>query len=111
MACPWALGNGDDNPLYIYPTYAAKTGWGGTVSPQGYEMTTGTNRSPTMEPDFAKATGKSLRGIHLFNAGMDIYYHRPARPGDELFRSGWVASVEEKASAFATRSVLVTNNI
>jgi len=106
----WVLGNGDDNPLYTDPGYAAATRWGGTVAPPGHEMTMGVDRSPIMDPDFAKATSKALRGIHLFNSGVDMYYHRPVRPGDELFRSAWVASVEEKASAFANRSVLVTNN-
>ncbi len=105
----WSLANGDDNPLYIEPAYAATTRWGGPVAPPGHEMSMGWDRSPTMEPDFAEATRKALRGIHLFNSGVDIYYYKPVRPGDELFRSGWVASVEEKSSTFATRSVLVTN--
>ena len=106
----WALGIGDDNPLYTEPAYAVTTRWGGTISPPGYEMSMGVDRSALMDPDFAKATSKALRGIHLFNSGVDMYYHRPVRPGDNLFRSAWVASVEEKSSAFANRSVLVTNN-
>jgi len=105
----WVLGNGDDNPLYTDPGYAAATRWGGPVAPPGHEMSMGVDRSPIMDPGFAEATRKALRGIHLFNSGVEIYYHKPVRPGDALFRSGWVASVEEKASAFATRSVLVTN--
>jgi acyl dehydratase len=105
----WAICNGDDNPLYIDPAYAASTRWGGVVAPPGFEMSMGADRSPSMEPQFAEATRKALRGIHLFNSGVEAYYHQPVRPGDELFRSAWVASVKDKASAFATRSVLVTN--
>jgi len=105
----WALCNGDDNPLYTDPAYAAKTCWGGSVAPPGHEMSMGWDRSPLMDPDFAAATRKALRGIHLFNSGVELHYYQPVRPGDGLFRSSWVASVEEKASEFATRSVLVTN--
>jgi acyl dehydratase len=105
----WALCIGDDNPLYTDPAYAAKTRWGGTVAPPGHEMSMGWDRSPLVPEDMAD-TKKALRGVHLFNSGAQHYYYRPTRPGDELFRSEWVATVEEKESRFATRSVLVTND-
>src|SRR5882757_9765395 len=47
----WSLANGDDNPLYIDPTYAATTRWGGPVAPPGHEMSMGWDRSPVMDPE------------------------------------------------------------
>jgi len=105
----FAICIGDDNPLYTDPAYAAKSRWQGSVAPIGFEMSMGENKSPLMEPEFEKETSKALRGIHLFNSGTDHYYYRPIRAGDQLSTSSWVATVEEKQSKFANKSVLVTN--
>ncbi|GIK50923.1 MAG: MaoC family dehydratase N-terminal domain-containing protein [Hyphomonadaceae bacterium] len=106
----WVLGIGDDNPLYCDPAYAAASRWRTPIAPPGFEMSMGWDRSPQPPEDLARATQKALRGVHLFNSGAQHRYYRPIRPDDELFRSEWVASVEEKQSRFATRSVLVTND-
>jgi acyl dehydratase len=100
---------GDNNPLYTNPDYAAASRWQGSIAPVGFEMTMGINMSRTMTPAFQAETRKALRGVHLFNSGTNNFYYRPIRPADQLFKSAWVASVEEKASKFANKSVLVTN--
>lgn len=36
----WALGIGDDNPLYCDPAYAAASRWRTPIAPPGFEMST-----------------------------------------------------------------------
>lgn len=105
----YAIGAGDDNPLYRDPGYAAGTRWGGCVAPPCFEMSTGLDRSREMDLDFAKRTSKALRGVHLFHSGGEHVYYRPVGHGTKLYKSGWVADVEEKKSSFGNKSVLVTN--
>jgi acyl dehydratase len=105
----YAHGYGDLNPLYTNPGHAATTRWGGPVAPPGFEWTMGVDRSPQIPLELHERTRKALRGVHLFNAGHEGWFYRPIRPGDALFRSSVLADVEEKASRFAGRSVLATN--
>ena len=41
----WAIGIGDDNPLFTDPEYGETTRWGGMIAPPGYETTMGYDRS------------------------------------------------------------------
>jgi len=71
----------------------------------------GLDHSKKMTPEFEKETSKALRGIQLFNSGIETYFHGPIRPGTVLNKSIWVAKVEEKISKFGGRSVVVTNDL
>jgi acyl dehydratase len=105
----WSYCIGDNNRLYVDEVYAMASRWGGVVAPPGFEMSMGVMRPPVMSEEFAKATQKALRGVQLFNSGTEHFYHRPIHAGTKLFKSEWVAKVEEKQSRFANRSVIVTN--
>ncbi|MBA7667384.1 hypothetical protein ES703_75472 [subsurface metagenome] len=75
----YALGIGDDNPLYTDPAYAAKTRWAGPIAPPTFPMTiryTGT-------PDVAFPKGIMVTSM---NGGVEIYNYDVIRPGDR-FRS------------------------
>jgi acyl dehydratase len=105
----WAIGIGDDNPLFTDPEYGETTRWGGMIAPPGYETTMGYDRSKKMDPEFEKETSKALRGVQLFNSGVETFYHAPITLGTKLYKSMWVDKVDEKQSRFGGRSALVTN--
>jgi acyl dehydratase len=105
----WAIGIGDDNPLFTDPEYGKTTRWGGMIAPPGYDTTMGFDRSKRMTPEFEKETSKALRGVQLFNSGNEAFYHGPIHLGMVLDRSEWVATVEEKTSKFGGKSCIVTN--
>src|SRR6185436_13445238 len=46
----FAIGNGDDNPLFNDPDYPAKTRWGGPIAPTTFDMSMGVQRNPIV-PD------------------------------------------------------------
>jgi acyl dehydratase len=102
---------GDDNPLYCDPDYAASTRWGEVIAPPGFEKSMGLDRSREMDADFAKETSKALRGVQLFYSGGENFYYRPITEGVTLYRSKWVADVQEKTSKFAQKSAVVTNSL
>ena len=107
----WALSFGDDNPFFTDPDYAATTRWGQVIAPPAFEKSMGIDRSPTMELEFARRTGKALRGVQLFYSGGENFYHGPIVEGTKLYRSKYVESVTEKESNFGGRSVIVTNGL
>lgn len=105
----YAISVGDDNPLYREADYAAKSRWGGTIAPPGFEASMGIDRSRPMDEAFAKETSKALRGVHLFHSGSELFFYRPIQDGAKLYRAGWVADVETKKSSFGGASAIVTN--
>lgn len=100
---------GDDNPLYVDPTYARATRWKGVIAPPGFEWSMGWDRSPKTPPALDKETHKALRGVQLYHSGAEYHYYRPLAEGVELFKSEWLADIVKKESKFATRSAIVTN--
>ena len=107
----WSICIGDDNPLYCNPDYAAKTRWGRVIAPPAFEKSMGINRNPKMDPEFAHETSKALRGVQLFHSGGENFYYAPIIEGTKLYRSRYVANVEDKISEFSGRSVIVTNGL
>jgi acyl dehydratase len=73
----YAMGVGDNNPLFWDPAYAAASRWGTSVGPPGIEMAMGWRRNSVMDPVRAKVTSKALRGVHLFYSGSEHFYWRP----------------------------------
>jgi acyl dehydratase len=103
----WALGMGDDNPLYVDEEYGPTTRWGSQIGP-GVFM--GHIKTPMLGdpiPDDIKKQTKSLfRGIHVFVSGGTWDWYRPLYPGDRLYAFSGAESLEEKQSEFAGRSVI-----
>jgi len=103
----FAVGCGDDNPLYCDPDYAKATRWGGVIAPG---MMAGVINAPMMGdpiPGEIKALKKSLfRGIHVFVSGSTWDWYRPIHPGDTLYSFHGDETSEVKQSEFAGRSVI-----
>jgi acyl dehydratase len=105
----WAISIGDSNPFYANPNVARASCWGAAVAPPGFEWSMGWDRTAAVPEDLQKATRGALRGVQLYHSGAEYFYHRPITEGVELYKSEWVADVEEKESRFAERSVIVNN--
>jgi acyl dehydratase len=107
----YSLCIGDDNPFFTKPEYGARTRWGQTIAPPGFEKSMGVMRLREMDPEFARRTSKALRGVQLFYSGGENFYYRPIVEGVKLFKTRWVADVQEKVSEFAAKSVVVSNGL
>ena len=103
----WAMGVGDDNPLFITEDYGAGTRWGTQI---GHGTQMGHIKSPMLGdpiPDAIKQQTKSLfRGVHVFVSGGTWEWYRPLRPGDRIFSFAGEESLDVKKSEFADRSVI-----
>ncbi len=109
----WALGMGDDNPLYIDEEYGPTTRWGSQIGPGVFmgHIKTPMLGDPIPE-DIKKQTKGLFRGIHVFVSGGTWDWYRPLYPGDRLFSFSGEESLEVKHSEFAGRSVIqVARNI
>jgi acyl dehydratase len=102
----FAVGYGDDNPLFTDPEYAAKSRWGSQVAPSIMAMVI--NKPMLGDPMSAELRDvkKGLfRGIHVFVSGSEWDWFRPIHPGDTLYSFGGEDGVEVKPSEFAGRTV------
>jgi acyl dehydratase len=103
----WALGAGDDNPLYTEEEYGPGTRWGSQI---GHGTMVGHIKTPMLGdpvPDEIKKATKGLfRGIHVFVSGGTWDWYRPLYPGDRLYSFAGEESIEVKESEFAGRSVI-----
>lgn len=109
----WALGMGDDNPLYTAEEYGPKTRWGTQIGPG---IMLGSLNSPLkgdpLPDELKKATKSLFRGIHVFVSGSDWTWYQPLRPGDRVYSFSGEETIEEKKSDFAGRSVIqVSRNV
>jgi len=103
----WALGVGDDNPLYTDDQYGRSTRWGTQV---GHGTQMGHIKTPMLgDPvpaDIKDQTKGMFRGVHVFVSGGTWEWFRPLRPGDRVYSFRGEESVDEKQSDFAGRSVI-----
>jgi acyl dehydratase len=103
----WALGVGDDNPLYTEEEYGPTTRWGSQIA---HGTMVGHVKTPMLGdpvPAEIKAATKSLfRGVHVFVSGGTWDWYRPLRPDDRVFSYSGAESLEVKKSEFAGRSVV-----
>ena len=106
----WAMGVGDDNPLYIDEDYGRATRWGSQV---GHGTQMGHLKSPMYGdpiPEELRQQTKSLfRGIHVFVSGGTWDWYRPLRPGDRIYSFAGEETLDVKASDFAGKSVIQVN--
>lgn len=103
----WALGVGDDNPLYTEEGYGPSTRWGSQIA---HGTMAGHVKTPMLGdpvPAEIKQQTKSLfRGIHVFVSGGTWDWYRPLYPGDRVFSFAGEESLDVKRSEFAGRSVI-----
>jgi acyl dehydratase len=103
----WAMGVGDDNPLYVDEDYGTGTRWGSQIS---HGTMVGHVKTPMLgdpRPDDVKRATKSVfRGIHVFVSGGSWTWYRPLYPGDRVHSFFGEESLEVKQSEFANRSVI-----
>lgn len=106
----WALGSGDDNPLFCDESYGLATRWGSQIASPTFA---GHIKTPLLGDPVAaeiRAATKGLfRGVHVFVSGGTWDFHRPVYPGDRLFAFHGLESIEVKESDFAGRSVVQVN--
>jgi len=106
----WAMGVGDDNPLYADEDYGRGTRWGSQI---GHGTQMGHLKSPMYGdpiPEEIRQQTKSLfRGIHVFVSGGTWDWYRPLRPGDRIFSFAGEETLDVKASDFAGKSVIQVN--
>ncbi len=109
----WAMGAGDDNPLYTDETYGPKTRWGTQIA---HGTMVGHVKTPMlgdpMPEEIKNATKGLFRGVHVFVSGGSWDWYRPLKTGDRIFSFRGEESVEEKNSEFAGKSVIrVSRNV
>ena len=103
----WALGVGDDNPLYTDEEYGPRTRWGTQIA---HATMAGHIKTPMLGdpmPAEVKAQTKGLfRGVHVFVSGGTWDWYRPIHPGDRIYSFDGEESLDIKASEFAGRSAI-----
>ncbi len=91
-----AAANGDINPLFSDPAYAAGTRFGGLIAPPTYV--------DLIKHYTATAIG-GLPGVHAFHVGNAVEFFAPVRPGDVIGPTFRPWKVHEKSGKFAGRMV------
>lgn len=104
----WALGVGDDNPLFTEEDgYGRGTRWGSQIA---HATQVGHIKTPMLgDPipeEVRKATKSVFRGVHVFVSGGSWEWFRPMFPGDRIFTYSGDESLQVKQSEFANRSVV-----
>ena len=103
----WALGVGDDNPLYTDEDYGPTTRWGSQV---GHGTMVGHIKTPMLGdplPEEVRLQTKGVfRGVHVFVSGGTWDWYRPLFPGDRIFSFDGEETLDVKKSEFADRSVV-----
>jgi acyl dehydratase len=103
----FAIGLGDDNPLFVDPAYGRATRFGGQIAPSSMAAIINTPMRGDPLPAEAKRLAKGLfRGIHVFVSGGEWVWYRPIHPGDRLFSFSGEESLEVKPSEFGGRTVI-----
>ena len=105
----FAIGYGDDNPLFNDPEYAAGTRWGALLAPPMYFLTTGVREevSWTDEEAEAMAGGDPLRGIGQYLSSERWVFVRAVTPGLRLRQKRYLHDLEVRDSSFGGGRVVV----
>ena len=93
----FALGRGDDNPLYCDAEYAARTRYGGIIAPSTFVLSCGFPRS------------RGLPGVHGLFTGIDLECHRPIKVGTRVIASTALHALEERQGRYAGRQFQQTS--
>lgn len=92
----WALGIGDDNPLWLEPEYASKTRYGKIIAP----------------PTILYATNRvisgyvgGLPGIHAMFAGTNWTWYLPVEVNTRMHTEVYLKDLVEHETSFAGRAI------
>ena len=88
----YALGLGDDNPLWTDRSYAANTWRGGITALPTFVMSCGFPRS------------RGLAGIHGLFSGIDLVCHKPIKAGMRIRAATGLHELNEKEGRYAGRT-------
>jgi acyl dehydratase len=91
----FALAIGDDNPLWLDPSYGPSTRWGGQLAPPTILYSTENTVSGAVE---------GLPGVHAMFAGTNWRWFRPIRVGTRMRTVSVLKDVVEHKTRFAGRS-------
>ncbi len=98
----FALGYGDDNPLWCDAAYAETSPWAGPLAPPMYVISAGTTRPVVWTDEQAEAMsgGDPLAGMGQYMCGERWVFSEPVRPGLGLSRQQCLEGAELKSSEF-----------
>jgi acyl dehydratase len=99
----FAMGYGDDNPLWCDPAYGAGTAWGTVIGPPMFPLSAGTPVPVAWTPEQERemSGGDPLAGIGQVLCGERWLFARPVTPGMSLCKQQCLDAAELKPSAFA----------
>lgn len=100
----YAQGEGDDNPLWNDPDYAASSAWGDVIAPPMFPISAGVPEPATWTDDQREAMsgGDPLRGVGQYLRAERWYFAGPVRVGTRLTkRRALVKADLTEPSAFA----------
>jgi len=106
----YAVGNGDDNPLWCDPAYGRTTRWGSVIAPPLFIYTLGRNEVPKLPEDLKHLRGDPLRGIHAFYSGGEWEFFEQVYPGDSASLLDYLDAVEERPSRFGGGSAFIVTH-
>lgn len=97
----FALGYGDDNPLWCSREYGRKSCWGSTIAPPLFAVTCGVTLPVEWSPEeeIVMSGGDPLRGIAQFLRADRWRVGAPLRPGARLLKQRGLIGAELVTSA------------
>jgi acyl dehydratase len=110
----YAMGYGDDNPIYCEPGYGKSSRWGTVIAPPLFPLTAGRPRVVewTTEQEAAMSGGNPLAGIGEYLCGERWIFGAALVPGAPLERTDCIDAVQLKRSEFGGGSgALVSNRV
>jgi acyl dehydratase len=96
----YALGLGDDNPLYCDPTYAEATPYGSLLAPPTFPYTI-----------FDGAIGRGMPGVQPIYAGTDWTFHRRLRRNEKLGADAVFGPVKRTQGGVAQDLVIQSTDV
>ena len=93
----YALGRGDDNPLYCDKKYAVRSRFGDLIAPSTFVLSCGFPRS------------RGLPGIHALFTGIDLHCHTPIKVGTKIKATTALHELKERQGSFAGRQYQQTS--
>jgi len=93
----FALGRGDDNPLFCNAAYAANALYGSLVAPSTFVLSCGFPRS------------RGLPGVHGLFTGIELECHRPIKVGTRVIATTALHAVDERQGRYAGRQYQQTS--
>lgn len=102
----FALGYGDDNPLWCDRRYGESTRWNGLIASPNFIYTMGEQDAAPTPEEKALLKGDPLAGLGSYQAVMEFEWWRPQRLGERLLtRCALIGAQVRNNSKFSGRTV------